>query len=117
MKPTGSLSQKYYHTYVPHAFQVVTCKKNFSGPSIGNERKFMTSYQEILKKEFENNPFPKTEEQHQLAKSLNVSVNRIRSWYARRRFSKREAGFPIKGENTLTKGTRTHTQIHTSKHS
>ena len=86
-------------------------------PPIGTERKFMTPYQsEILQKEFENNPFPEAEEQHQLAKLLNLSEIRIRSWYACRRSKKRKAGLPIEGEYTLTKVTRTRTQTCTQAH-
>ena len=80
---------------------IIDGHKSVSVPPTGTEWKFMTSDQKnILKMEFENNPLPKTEEQHQLATSLNISVERIGAWYARRRFLKRKAGLPIEGEYT-----------------
>ena len=48
--------------------------------------------------EFKANPFPTRQKQHQLARSLNVSVKKIGAWYARSRFEKRNEGLPIKGE-------------------
>ena len=62
----------------------------------------MTPYQiYILMKEFKANPFLKKEEQHQLARLLNVSAKRIGVWYSRRRFEKRKEGLPIKSEYTF----------------
>ena len=52
-------------------------------------------------KEFKANPFLRKEEQHQLARLLNVSAERIGAWYAKRRFDKRKEGFPIKSEYTF----------------
>ena len=59
----------------------------------------MTSIQEkILMEKFKTNPYLKQEQKHQLARSLNISVKRIESWYRRMRFSQRQKGLLVKGE-------------------
>ena len=52
-------------------------------------------------KEFKANPFLKEEDQHQLARLLNISAKRVGAWYANRRSKIRTEGLPIKSEYTF----------------
>ena len=64
----------------------------------GRERKRLTKYQELmLTKSFQGNPFPKDEEMHQQAVLLNLTKERIKRWFVRKRHYIRPAGFRGKG--------------------
>ena len=49
-------------------------------------------------KKFKTNPYLKTGEGHQLARSLNVSAESIEEWYRNRRSYQRKKGLLVKGE-------------------
>ena len=60
-------------------------------------------YQRIkLAKSFHSKPYPRDNEIHQLAKSLNISVVRIRKFYRGERYKKKQAGLPLPGEECWT---------------
>ena len=63
----------------------------------GGER--LTEYQlQILMERFQVHPYVKEEEQHHLAKSLNISEKKIRKWFSNRRNKEKTKGMLSKGE-------------------
>ena len=68
------------------------------------KRKSITPYQtQMLMKWFQVNPFLENEEKHQLAKSLNISEQRIQDWYRNKRYKRRQKGLLPKGEECSKK--------------
>ena len=62
----------------------------------------MNTYQRlILEKSFHSKLYPTNTEIHQLARSLNLSEVRIKKWYEKERYKKKQAGLLHKGEECL----------------
>ena len=71
---------------------------------IEKQKSKMTANQaQILMKRFQAKPQLEKGEQHQLAKSLNVSEKRIEDWYSNTRFKRRRQGLLPEGEDTQQK--------------
>ena len=49
-------------------------------------KRWTKNEEELIEKIFHVNPYPETEELHQLAKSLNISQKRVQNWFSYRRF-------------------------------
>ena len=59
-------------------------------PTLGNTKKRPTARQkQILMKAFQAKPYPKTEEQYEVAKLLNISNKRVKQWFINRRHFER----------------------------
>ena len=73
-------------------------------PLLKRKSKSFTPYQtQTLIQWFEDKPYLKFEEKHQLAKSVNISERRIQDWYRYRRSVRRKAGLLPKGEECKKK--------------
>ena len=58
--------------------------------TLGTQRKRLTPYRkQVLVKRLEANPYLEPGEKHQLAESLNMSVNRIASWFRQTRSNRK----------------------------
>ena len=89
MKAIGCLKLHYNH-------EICSTGKFRSSPEA---RKHFNTYQtQILMEKFQACPYLQYEEAVQLAKSLNISVDRIRMWFQNRRQKESKEGSMFEGE-------------------
>ena len=75
----------------------------FRSSNVIGAKNNLNFYQKLkLMESYEDKLYPESYEIHQLAKSLNLSETRIRTWYTLKRYKCRKAGLLTKGMEGLT---------------